>query len=84
MLKYRKIAALILGCFLCALVLPAATYVAPSLKTINNHTYPLVKEQMLVVKQTPAAVEVQKFITFLGSSEGTKLLESNGIDVVNH
>lgn len=55
--------------------------VVPSTKSLKNRTYPLVKEQMVVLNQSKTTPEIQKFISFLKTPAATKLLESGGIVV---
>jgi phosphate transport system substrate-binding protein len=55
--------------------------VAPSIKNLKNRTYPLVKEQMVVLNQSKTTPEIQKFISFLKTPAAAKLLETGGIVV---
>lgn len=56
--------------------------VAPGLKTLADGTYPLSKPLYLVVRPEPSAL-VKKFISFMDSPQGRKILEGAGILVVN-
>jgi len=51
--------------------------VTPSLKSLSKGTYPLVKPLYLVTKSRPSE-KVRKFITFLKSPKGQKLLKESG------
>ncbi len=51
--------------------------VTPSTKTLANGSYPLFKSLFMVTKIEPS-VPVQKFIDFVGSPGGRKILEESG------
>lgn len=55
--------------------------VAPGVKNLTQGSYPLVKRFFIVTKPKPSAL-VQKFIDFVRSPEGRKILEQTGNAVI--
>lgn len=53
--------------------------VTPSVKNLKNHSYPLVKELLVVVNQKKATPEILKFIDFLKLRSTANLLEKSGV-----
>lgn len=57
--------------------------VIPGLKTLKDGSYPYHKQLMLITQKQPNAV-TKKFVTFIQSATGRKLLASNGVLPVTH